>query len=107
VSEHDSRDGIAEYLTRLAMQIIERGVDYEKLAAEEAARTDPWRWYCRLCGVQGAVADGPGARERRDEEAAGHLSGTPCGRYEIEARSESGRLLHVWSYPRSAVTQWN
>jgi hypothetical protein len=103
----ESREGIAEYLTGLARQVIEHGVDYEKLAAGEAARTDPWRWYCRLCGATGAVDDGRGARERRDEEAAGHLSGTPCGQHEIRGRTESGRLLHVWTYPRSAVTPWN
>jgi hypothetical protein len=78
-----------------------------EIAAREAARTDPWRWYCRTCGARGAVDDGPGARELRDREAGEHLCETDCGRHEIAGREESGRLLHVWTYPRSAVTRWN
>lgn len=78
-----------------------------QIAAREAARTDPWRWYCRLCGAQGAFDHGPGARELRDKAAEEHLTGTRCGRFEVPAREESGRLLHVWTYPRSAVAQWN
>ena len=76
-------------------------------AAREAARTDPWRWYCRLCGAGGAVNDGAGAREYRDKAAQEHLSETRCGRFEVPAREESGRLLHVWTYPKSAVARWN
>ena len=104
--ERAERERLTPYLEAL-VDILSRPVDYEKLAAEEAARTDPWRWYCRLCGAGGAVDDGPGARERRDEDAAGHLFATPCGRHEIAGRAESGRLLHVWTYPQSAVTPWN
>jgi hypothetical protein len=96
-----------EKLAEIAQQVIEQGVDYEKLAEEEAARTDPWRWYCRLCGAEGAVSDGLGAREYRDKAAEEHLRETRCGRFEVPAREESGRLLHVWTYPRTAVAQWN
>jgi hypothetical protein len=78
-----------------------------EIAAREAARTDPWRWYCRTCGAEGAVNDGTGAREYRDKAAEEHLRETRCGRREVTAREESGRLLHVWTYPRSAVAQWN
>lgn len=95
------------YLEGLAQRIMERGVDWEKLAAEEAARTDPWRWYCRLCGAKGAVDHGPGAREQRDRDAEDHLRETPCGRHTIPARAESGRLLHVWTYGQPAVAPWN
>jgi hypothetical protein len=76
-------------------------------AAREAARTDPWRWYCRLCGARGAVDDGPGARDARDQAAYAHLRETRCGRFEVTGREESGRLRHVWTYPLSAVTRWN
>jgi hypothetical protein len=79
----------------------------EQIAAREAARTDPWRWYCRLCGAGGAVSDGLGAREYRDKAAEEHLRETRCGRFEVCAREESGRLLHVWTYPRTAVARWN
>jgi len=89
-----------EQLAEIAQQIIE-------LAEEEAARTDPWRWYCRLCGAEGSVDHGPAAREARDEAAEEHLRETPCGRREVTAREESGRLLHVWTYPRSAAARWN
>jgi hypothetical protein len=78
-----------------------------EIAAREAARTDPWRWYCRTCGAKGAVDDGSGAREARDEAAAAHLRETGCGRDEVTAREESGRLLHMWTYPRTAVARWN
>ena len=74
-----------------------------ELAAREAARTDPWRWYCRTCGATGEDPD-PGGR---DWEAGEHLRTTSCGAHEITGYEESGRLLHVWTYPRSAVTQWN
>ena len=65
---------------------------------KSAERTDPWVWYCRLCGAKGAVDDGPGAREQRDLEAAEHLRTAPCGRHGVIRREESGRLLHVWTY---------
>lgn len=84
-------------------KIVEQPADLEKLAAREAARTDPWRWYCRLCGATGEDPD----RGGRDWEAGEHLRITRCGRYEITGSAEAGRLLHVWTYPRSAVTRWN
>jgi hypothetical protein len=67
---------------------------WARLAAEEAARTDPWRWACRLCGATG------GADERHDRNiaATAHLNDTPCGRGTIRTSAEAGRLLHVWSY---------
>ena len=100
---------LRERLAAIVDDVLSRPVDYEKLAAEEAARTDPWRWYCRLCGTAGAVDHGPGARERRDEAAEKHLRETPCGRHAIPGRAESGRLLHVWSYPdpRSVAAPYN
>lgn len=103
----EEREHVADYLANLAQQIIERGVDQDKLAAHEAARTDPWRWYCRLCGPKGAVDNGPGARESRDKAAEEHLRDTPCGRHAVTGWSESGRLLHVWTYPKSETARWN
>jgi hypothetical protein len=92
-----------EELAEIAQQIIERGVDYEKLAEEEAARTDPWRWYCRECGATGEDPDEGG----RDWEAGEHLRTTPCGRREIVGMDWFGRTLHVWTYSKSAVARWN
>lgn len=85
------------------LAMLAQPVDWEKLAAEEAARTDPWRWYCRLCGQRGEAS----TEEERDAGAAAHMRDTPCGRHEIHRAEKAGRLLHVWSYPRSAVAQLN
>jgi hypothetical protein len=65
-----------------------------RLAAEQARRTDPWRWYCRLCGATGEAPERP----ERDAAAVAHLTETPCGRHGVGTSAESGRLLHVWSY---------
>jgi hypothetical protein len=81
--------------------ILENPPDPARLAAEEAARTDPWRWYCRLCGATGEAAN----RQPRDELAREHLDKAPCGRYEVTGWASSGRLLHVWTYPASAVAR--
>ncbi len=62
-------------------------------------RTDPWRWYCRICGAEGEAAE----EAVRDLDAAAHLEDTPCGRHAVTGWVTSGRLLHVWSYPASAV----
>lgn len=62
-------------------------------------RTDPWRWYCRLCGAEGDAA----APDTRDQAAREHLKQAPCGRHELTGWAIAGRLLHVWTYPRSAV----
>ena len=88
------RERLAEHLAALAA----RPVDWEKLAAGEAARTDPWRWYCRLCGARGEAAD----RDARDRDAGEHLRTAPCGRHGVAGRAGAGRLLHVWTYPLPA-----
>jgi hypothetical protein len=60
-----------------------------KVEATQAARTDPWRWYCRLCGEEGSDPSRDGAAWAHVEAAHG------LG----DLRSaEAGRLLHVWSY---------
>ena len=82
---------------------VAQPVNQERLAAREAERTDPWRWYCRLCGAKGEAT----LAAARDDAAADHLRTTPCGRHEIHKTEESGRLLHVWSYPREAVSRFN
>jgi hypothetical protein len=66
-------------------------------------RTDPWRWYCRLCATSGEASD----REERDEAAAAHLRDTRCGRHAVHRWVEAGRLVHVWSYPCSACADLN
>lgn len=96
-----NRDELVARLREIALNPLTPA----QIAAREAARTDPWRWYCRLCGAEGAVSDGLGAREYRDKTAEEHLTDTHCGLDEVHDREESGRLLHVWSYSKSA--QWN
>jgi len=86
----ETRDAVA----KLLRDIFEHPPDPAALAAHEAARTDPWRWYCRLCGSQGESAE----RAARDAAARAHLSGSRCGRHRFPGRAESGHLLHVWSY---------
>ena len=81
-------------LEGIAARVLARPVGLEALAAEEAARTDPWRWYCRLCGAAGEDPD----RGGRDWEAGEHLRTTPCGRHVVVGTAEAGRLLHVWTY---------
>jgi hypothetical protein len=88
-----------EVADRIIREILGRPVDYIRLAAEQAARTDPWRWYCRLCGARGEAAD-PGTR---DAAARAHLESEPCGRHDCTGWAEAGRLLHVWTYPRSVI----
>jgi hypothetical protein len=66
-------------------------------------RTDPWRWYCRLCSTSGEFPD----RGERDEAAAAHLRDTRCGRFPVHMRAAAGRLVHVWSYPYSAAADLN
>jgi hypothetical protein len=90
---------LPDAIERIIRDITERPIDYDQLAAEQAARTDPWRWYCRLCGAKGEAAD-PGTR---DQAGLAHLEQTPCGRHGITGWVTTGRLLHVWTYPRSAV----
>ena len=98
-----SEKAIHPYLEALARRVMEHGIDREKLAAEEAARTDPWRWYCRLCGAKGEAA----IAADRDAQAVAHMRDTRCGQHEIHRSEAAGRLLHVWSYPRSAAAQLN
>jgi hypothetical protein len=90
-----ARDERAARIKAIVEEILARPVDYEKLAAREAARTDPWRWYCRLCGATGAFDHGETAREQRDGDARAHLDETRCGRHGMTGWTESGRLLHV------------
>ena len=83
-----------EAIAKLLRDIWENPPDPGKLAAAEAARTDPWRWYCRICGAKGEAA-GPGAR---DTAAMSHLGNAGCGRHPTLGRAMAGRLLHVWTY---------
>ena len=66
-------------------------------------RTDPYRWYCRLCSTSGESL----GRQERDEAATAHLRDTPCGRYPVWRMVEAGHLVHVWSYPHSACAELN
>jgi hypothetical protein len=66
-------------------------------------RTDPWRWYCRLCGARGEAATEP----VRNAAAAEHLRTTECGRHHQPGRAIAGRLLHVWTFRGpSPYQQW-
>jgi len=67
----------------------------QRLAEREAQRTDPWRWYCRLCAAVGESE----SRTETVEAAHAHVAdGQPCGRGVHKAEDAAGRLLHVWSY---------
>lgn len=67
----------------------------QRLAKREAERTDPWRWYCRLCSASGEHEDRVASREG----AYAHIAeGQPCGAGRLIGASEVGRLLHVWTY---------
>lgn len=66
----------------------------QRLAEEEAARTDPWRWYCRICGAEWQ----DDSRIVRNDQAREHLAGTTCGRGTRLGEAEAGRLSHVWTY---------
>lgn len=60
-------------------------------------RTDPWRWYCRLCGATGScVTD-----VERNVRAFAHLRHGPCGEGVMLGQAAFGHLLHVWSYGES------
>ncbi len=85
---------------RLIRDIAERPIDYGKLAAREAVRTDPWRWYCRLCGQRGECPE----KQERDEAAMAHTRQCPNGPpHELLGWAEAGRLVHVWTY---GVAPW-
>lgn len=99
----DTPDDLRAYLSGIVDRVLARPADLEALAAEEAARTDPWRWCCRLCGAEGEA----GREDERDAGAAMHLETTPCGRHATTGTSRHGRLLHVWTYPPSASAQMN
>lgn len=65
-----------------------------RLAAQAAARTDPWRWYCRICGAEGEDA----SRLVRNDQAYQHLKDCRTGEREQTGTAEAGRLLHIWGY---------
>ena len=90
-------------LTERIIEMVSRPIDWEKYAAEQAARTDPWCWYCRLCGASGQDPDEGG----RDWEAGEHLRTTRCGRFPVVGSARAGRMLHVWTYPASALAELN
>jgi hypothetical protein len=101
-------DGRYPYLSALAALAADRlGLSPEalarELAEEEAARADPWRWYCRLCGATGEED----TAEEQVRSARAHLTETPCGRHGVRREEKWGRLIHVWSYPVSAVARLN
>jgi len=96
-------DDPAGAIARIIRDIADRPIDPARLAAKEAARTDPWRWYCRHCGEKGEAAD----PATRDQAGKAHLEQAPCGRHEITGWVTAGRLLHVWTYPKSAIAWQN
>lgn len=77
---------------RILADLRENPPSLEVLAADTAARTDPWRWYCRLCGSKGDAAE----PEARDEAARAHLRETPCGRHEVTGWAAAGRLPSLY-----------
>jgi hypothetical protein len=90
----DLTDEQMERLLKMAAEV--HTVEFQqRLAEREAARTDPWRWYCRLCGETGESQE----RVVVMADAHGHIDdGQPCGHGRVKAESIAGRLLHVWSW---------
>lgn len=61
----------------------------------DAVRTDPWIWYCRICGATGADGD----PEARDQAGLNHVNREcTCSDRPNLCQSEHGRLLHLWRY---------
>jgi hypothetical protein len=52
MSEGDAAGRLAARLFQL-MEEADTPEFKQRRAAQAAARTDPWRWYCRLCGAEG------------------------------------------------------
>jgi hypothetical protein len=69
----------------------------QRLAQRQLERTDPWKWYCRLCGARG---ESDSRTASRDEAYAHIADGQPCGHGAVKDQAEHGRLLHVWSWSR-------
>ena len=61
-------------------------------------RTDPWRWYCRICGAEGDTPD----RDTRDAAARAHVEGEHWRDGDVLGWDEAGRLAHAWRYPAAA-----
>lgn len=68
---------------------------------DETSRTDPFRWYCRLCGAQGEHEQ----MATRDRLAQQHLEQSDRGLGIRPGRAETGRVLQVWTYTPSNVKQ--
>lgn len=92
---------MSEETERLVSRLIRMAAEVDtpefqqRLAKRAAERTDPWRWYCRLCGEEGESD----SRVVSREAAYAHIAdGQVCGRGAVKDQAESGRLLHVWSW---------
>lgn len=99
MSERESGETVAEWVAALVARLPEAHTPefQQRLAERQAERTDPWRWYCRLCGAEGESEDRVDARG----QAYAHTGpGERCGRGKYRGESEAGRLLHVWTYGR-------
>lgn len=95
----DAHDRLVAMLRDLALNPPAQA----ELDAKTAARADPWRWYCRLCGDKGEAP----TEHERDALGRAHLNETSCGRHEVTGWEKAGRLLHVWTFPASAVAPTN
>lgn len=90
---------LVDGLLRLLNDPEYRDQQRQRLAEHEAARTDPWVWYCRLCGAEGQDPD----RITSNGQAMSHIApGQPCGRGSQVGSDQAGRLLHVWTYSLAA-----
>lgn len=97
MSDDGPNETIAEWVAALIARLpeVQTPEFQQRLAKRAAERTDPWRWYCRLCGAEGEHEDRVASREG----AYAHIAdGQRCGRGRFQGVSECGRLLHVWTY---------
>lgn len=94
-----------EDIIRQLVAITQGDLNEFRQAAEARARArpGPWPWYCRLCGATGEAP----TEEDRDAAGRAHLKQTRCGQHAVTGWATAGKLLHVWTYPASAIAGWN
>ena len=95
MSENSELEELFKRTLRLIVDPVARQEHEHQVALKEAERTDPWRYYCRLCGHK----DQNESRTELIDMAMAHIAdGQPCGAGSIKMADQAGRLMHVWSY---------
>jgi hypothetical protein len=92
VASCESVDQLLQWLVEM-FDPVKQAEHALALEEHERTRTDPWRWYCRICGTEGEDSE----RLVRDMGGVLHLQICGGGR-PTWCREEYGRLSHIWSY---------